>query len=121
MDSHGNARRDDTLKYAADSREESPSKKSLRIAPPLLPIAIQTVYSLQITVPVVQRIERRFPNPAGFPSHEGSKTRRNRQIAPIPVLKRHLSGNKWRRIKATTLAAGINHAGGVATGALPTR
>jgi len=28
----------------------------------VLPISIQSVYSLQIIVPVVQRIERRFPN-----------------------------------------------------------
>jgi hypothetical protein len=40
---------------------KAPSKKSLRIAPPLLPIAIQAVYSLQIIVPVVQRIEQGFP------------------------------------------------------------
>jgi hypothetical protein len=38
-----------------------PPKKSLRIAPPLLPIAIQAVYSLQIIVPVVQRTEQGFP------------------------------------------------------------
>jgi hypothetical protein len=38
-------------------------KKTLRITPPLLPIAIQAVYSLQIIVPVVQRIEQGFPKP----------------------------------------------------------
>jgi hypothetical protein len=51
------------LDSTADSREQSPPKKSLRIAPPLLPIAIQAVYSLQIIVPVVQRIEQGFPKP----------------------------------------------------------
>jgi hypothetical protein len=40
----------------------------------LLPISIQSVYSFQIIVPVVQRIEQGFPNPAGFPSHEANKT-----------------------------------------------
>jgi hypothetical protein len=61
LDLHGNARRNDTLKQAAESRQQSPPKKSVRIAPPLLPIAIQAVYSLQIIVPVVQRIEQGFP------------------------------------------------------------
>jgi hypothetical protein len=41
--------------------ESKAPKKSLRIAQPLLPIAIQTVYSFQIIVPVVQRIEQGFP------------------------------------------------------------
>jgi hypothetical protein len=63
MDSHGNARRKDTLKSAAESRAQSRPKKTLRITPPLLPIAIQAVYSLQIIVPVVQRIEQGFPKP----------------------------------------------------------
>jgi hypothetical protein len=63
MDSHGNARRNDTLKQAAESREQSSTKKSLRIAPPLLPTSIQSVYSFQIAVPVVQRIEQGFPKP----------------------------------------------------------
>jgi hypothetical protein len=40
---------------------KAPPKKSLRIAPPLLPISIQSVYSFQIIVPVVQRIEQGFP------------------------------------------------------------
>jgi hypothetical protein len=63
LDLHGNARRNDTLKQAAESRQQSPPKKSVRIALPLLPIAIQAVYSLQIIVPVVQRIEQGFPKP----------------------------------------------------------
>jgi hypothetical protein len=37
------------------------AKKSLGIAPPLLPIAIQAVYSFEIIVPVVQRTEQGFP------------------------------------------------------------
>jgi hypothetical protein len=42
---------------------KAPRNKSLRIAPLLLPIAIQAVYSFQIIVPVVQRIEQGFPKP----------------------------------------------------------
>jgi hypothetical protein len=38
-------------------------------------------------VPVVQRIERRFPNPTGFPSCEGSKSSWNCQKAPNSCLK----------------------------------
>jgi len=38
-----------------------------------LPIFIQSVYSFEIIVPVVQRTEQGFPNPADFPSHEGSE------------------------------------------------
>src|SRR5260370_38917566 len=85
MDSHGNTPRNDTLMQAAESRAQSPPKKSLRIAPPLLPIVIQAVYSLQIIVPVVQRIERRFPNPTGFPSHEGKRSYARCHKASIPV------------------------------------
>jgi hypothetical protein len=48
LDSHGNARRNDTLKQAAESRVQSRPKKSVRITPPLLPIAIRAVNSLQI-------------------------------------------------------------------------
>jgi len=55
------------------------------LAPPLLPIAIRSVYSLQIIVPVVQRIEEGFPNPTNFPSHEGSGVKQSRQEAPIPA------------------------------------
>jgi hypothetical protein len=40
---------------------KAPAKKSLGIAPPLSPIVVQAVYSLQIIVPVVQRTEQRFP------------------------------------------------------------
>jgi hypothetical protein len=61
MDSHGNAQRNHTLKQAAESRGNR-LEKSPPIAPPLLPIPIQAVYSLQIIVPVVQRTEQGFPN-----------------------------------------------------------
>ena len=51
----------------------------------VLPISIQSVYSLQVIVPVVQRIEQGFPNPPCFPSHEASGAGLNRQKAPIPA------------------------------------
>jgi hypothetical protein len=50
MDSHGNARRRDTLKQAAESREQSSPKKSLRTNNGVLPISIQSVYSFQVTL-----------------------------------------------------------------------
>jgi hypothetical protein len=60
-----------------------------------------------VIVPVVQRIERRFPNSNGFPSHEGSKCCWSCQKAPIPVSNGHLSGNKWRRPKSTESTASV--------------
>jgi hypothetical protein len=41
--------------------ERKAHEKSLRIASPLLPIFVQSVYSFQIVVPVVQRTEQGFP------------------------------------------------------------
>jgi hypothetical protein len=61
MDSHGKSLATILSSRLLRVERKSPSKKSLRIAPALLPIAIQAVYSLQIIVPVVQRIEQGFP------------------------------------------------------------
>ena len=61
--------------------------------------AIENLKSQLLPFPVIQRIERGFPNPTGFPSHEGSKIIGNCQKGPIPVLNGHLSGNKWQRLK----------------------
>src|SRR5881275_3554789 len=50
---------------SSSCRESSAKLAPREIAPHrkgVLPISIQSVYSFQIIVPVVQRIERRFPN-----------------------------------------------------------
>jgi hypothetical protein len=44
-----------------DSRDQSSTQKIAAHANSVLPISIQSVYSFEIIVPVVQRIERRFP------------------------------------------------------------
>jgi hypothetical protein len=60
---------DDALKYAAESREESSPSRLTSRRNGVLPISIQSVYSLQIIVPVVQRTEQGFPKTLG--SHNG--------------------------------------------------
>src|ERR1043166_1170840 len=99
MDSHGNARRNDTLKYAAESREQSLPKQSLRVAPPLLPIPNRSVFSFQIVLPLVQRTEQGFanskrnflPNPRSFASLFNSKPAR--QLHRIAFLSRSLTSS----------------------------
>ena len=66
--------------------ESKAPKKSLRIAPPLLPIAIQTVYSFQIIVPVVQRIEQGFPKDKTAFLQESPNDIRSIQLAVFEVV-----------------------------------
>jgi hypothetical protein len=62
MGSHGNATRQDSLKQAAGSRARSwPPREIAPDRNGILPISNQSVYSFQIVVPVVQRIEQGFP------------------------------------------------------------
>ena len=49
-------------------------------------------------VPVVQRIERRFPNSIGCPSHEGSKLSRKRPKAPIHASNQQVAMTQVTRI-----------------------
>jgi hypothetical protein len=60
------------------------------------------------TVPVVQRIERRFPNPSGSPPHEASSIRSCCRNTPIAVSNRQLSGNKWRQFNTSPLEGSSN-------------
>jgi len=58
----------------------------LRIAPPLLPIAVQSVYAFQIVVPVVQRIEQGFPKGKTAFLQESPNDIRSIQLAVFEVV-----------------------------------
>ena len=60
MDSHGNTPRKNTLKQAAESREESPRKNRCASQRCLAHLHSSRLF-FQIIVPVVQRIEQGFP------------------------------------------------------------
>jgi len=58
-------------------------KKSLRVARVSCPSPFNPFILSTLPVPVVQRIEQGFPNPTGFPSHEGSGASTSCQKPPI--------------------------------------
>jgi hypothetical protein len=62
MDSHGNALARILSTNLPIVEREGPPQKIAGCRKGMLPISIQSVYSFQIIVPVVQRIEQGFPN-----------------------------------------------------------
>ena len=67
-------------------REAGPLEKSPRTATVILPISIQSVYSFQIVVPVVQRTEQGFPKAKTVFLQESPNDIRSIQLAVFEVV-----------------------------------